>query len=76
MKLARLRQMRETLGQLERIVKEEKRELAWSRSAVDQQAELEKLKTRKTDLAAIARDQKKVAEQHELDRLAVRIDAR
>ena len=31
MKLARLRQMRETIGQLDRIVKEERRELAWSR---------------------------------------------
>jgi hypothetical protein len=35
MKLARLRQMRETLGQLERIIKEERRELNWSRAAVD-----------------------------------------
>ena len=35
MKLARLRQMRETLGQLERIVKEERRELAWSRKAME-----------------------------------------
>lgn len=60
MKLARLRQMKETLGQLERIIKEEKRELAWSRSAVDQQADLEKLKNKKTDLEAIVRDQKKV----------------
>ena len=39
MKLARLRQMREALGQLDRIVKEERRELAWSRSAVDEQKE-------------------------------------
>jgi hypothetical protein len=37
MKLARLRQMRETLGQLERIIKEERRELAWSRGAADEQ---------------------------------------
>ena len=35
MKLARLRQMRETLGQLERIINEEKRELSWSRKAVE-----------------------------------------
>ncbi len=34
LKLARLRQMRETLGQLERIVKEERRELGWSRFAM------------------------------------------
>ena len=33
---ARLRQMRETLGRLERIVKEERRELGWSRFAVEQ----------------------------------------
>ncbi|OJW13085.1 MAG: hypothetical protein BGO49_19970 [Planctomycetales bacterium 71-10] len=33
MKLARLRQIRETLEHLDRIVHEEKRELAWSRSA-------------------------------------------
>jgi hypothetical protein len=37
MKLARLRQMRETLGQLERIIKEERRELTWSRTAVAEQ---------------------------------------
>ena len=36
LKLARLRQMRETLGQLERIVKEERRELGWSRFAMEQ----------------------------------------
>ena len=36
LKLARLRQMRETLGQLERIVKEERRELGWSRFAIEQ----------------------------------------
>ena len=38
MKLARLRQMRETLGQLERIIKEERRELAWSRAAASRPA--------------------------------------
>ena len=48
MKLARLRQMREALAQLDRIIKEERRELAWSRSAVDGQKELEALKGRKT----------------------------
>ena len=36
LKLARLRQMRETLGQLDRIVKEERRELGWSRFAIEQ----------------------------------------
>jgi len=60
MKLARLRQMRETLGQLERIIKEERRELAWSRTAVDQQAELANLRERRTGLDAITLDQKKV----------------
>ncbi|WP_337174072.1 DUF4175 domain-containing protein [Paludisphaera sp.] len=38
MKLARLRQMRETLSRLERIVREEKRELAWSRGAEEAKA--------------------------------------
>ncbi len=37
MKLARLRQMREALSQLERIIKEERRELTWSRGAVAEQ---------------------------------------
>jgi hypothetical protein len=40
MKLARLRQMRETMTQLERIIKEERRELAWSNSAIKQKQEL------------------------------------
>jgi hypothetical protein len=62
MKLARLRQMRETLNQLERIVKEERRELTWSRTAVEQQAELKTLKNRRADLEALVRDQKKVIE--------------
>lgn len=35
MKLARLRQMRETMARLDRIITEEKRELAWSRQAVE-----------------------------------------
>jgi hypothetical protein len=61
MKLARLRQMRETLGQLERIIKEERRELAWSRTAVDQQAELALLRDRRGELLALVRDQEKVA---------------
>ena len=57
MKLARLRQMREALGQLERIIKEERRELAWSRSAVDLQKELEQLRARRSDLESLVRDQ-------------------
>src|SRR5262249_8528658 len=59
MKLARLRQMRETLGQLERIIKEERRELAWSRSAVDGQAELTELRKHPAGLAALVGDQEK-----------------
>lgn len=60
LKLARLRQMRETLGQLDRIVKEERRELGWSRFAVDQRKARERLAARKPDLEALARDQKAV----------------
>ncbi len=60
MKLARLRQMRESLGQLERIIKEEKRELTWSRQAEEQQAELARLKQRRTELETLVRDQKAV----------------
>ena len=60
MKLARLRQMRETLGQLERIIKEEKRELAWSRSAIETQAEILGIGDRQTSLASLVRDQKSV----------------
>jgi len=58
MKLARLRQMRETMAQLERIINEEKRELAWSRKAIEDQGELAKLRNRKADLDALVRDQK------------------
>jgi hypothetical protein len=57
LKLARLRQMRETLGQLERIIKEERRELAWSRGAVENQALSERLKSRRADLEKLVRDQ-------------------
>jgi hypothetical protein len=57
MKLARLRQMRETLSHLERIIKEERRELTWSRTAVDEQAELALLRTSRPALEAIIRDQ-------------------
>lgn len=60
LKLARLRQMRETLGQLERIVKDERRELGWSRFAIDQRRSREKLAARRPDLEALARDQKKL----------------
>jgi hypothetical protein len=58
MKLARLRQMRETMTQLERIISEEKRELAWSRQAIDNQGEVTQLRSRKGDLEALVRDQK------------------
>jgi hypothetical protein len=58
MKLARLRQMRETMAQLERIINEEKRELAWSRKAIEDQGELAKLRDRNADLQALVRDQK------------------
>src|SRR5205085_7994317 len=60
MKLARLRQMRETLGQLERIIKEERRELAWSRAADEQQAELSRLAGTRKPLESLVGDQKAV----------------
>jgi hypothetical protein len=60
LKLARLRQMRETLGQLERIITEEKRELGWSRFAVEQRKRLERFNTRKPDLQSLVRDQQAV----------------
>lgn len=60
LKLARLRQMRETIGQLERIVKEEKRELGWSRFAIEQRKEIERLAARKPDLETLVRDQEQV----------------
>ena len=60
LKLARLRQIRESLGQLERIVKEEKRELGWSRFAIEQRKARERLAARRPDLEALARDQKSV----------------
>ncbi|WP_169977231.1 coiled-coil domain-containing protein [Tautonia rosea] len=62
LKLARLRQMRETLAQLERIIKEEQRELAWSRSAIETQEELDRLRSRREDLESIIRDQNAVLE--------------
>jgi hypothetical protein len=60
LKIARLRQMRETLAQLDRIVKEERRELGWSRFAIDQRKAREKLAATRPDLEALARDQKGV----------------
>ncbi len=60
LKIARLRQMRETIGQLERIVKDERRELGWSRFAIDQRKAKEKLAARRPDLEALARDQKAI----------------
>ncbi|AGA28203.1 DUF4175 family protein [Singulisphaera acidiphila] len=58
LKVARLRQMREALSQLDRIVKEEKRELGWSRFAIEQRKGLDRLAARRPDLEALARDQK------------------
>src|SRR5947209_3224469 len=60
LKLARLRQMRETLGQLERIVKEERRELGWSRFAIEQRKGLERMVARRPDLETLIRDQEAV----------------
>jgi hypothetical protein len=60
LKLARLRQMRETLSQLERVIKEERRELGWSRFAIEQRKGLERLTARRPDLEALVRDQKAV----------------
>jgi hypothetical protein len=60
MKLARLRQMREALSQLDRIIKEERRELAWSRTAVEKQGDGAGLQSRRTDLEALVRKQKEV----------------
>ncbi len=60
LKLARLRQMRETLGHVERILKEERRELGWSRFAIAQRKRLERFATRRPELEAIVRDQQVV----------------
>ena len=57
LKIARLRQIRETIAQLDRIVKDERRELGWSRFAVEQRKAKEKLIARKPDLDALIRDQ-------------------
>ena len=45
---------------MDRIVKEEKRELGWSRFAIDQKKGKEKLTARRPDLEALARDQSAV----------------
>jgi hypothetical protein len=60
LKLARLRQMRETLGQIDRILKEERRELGWSRFALEQRKRLGRLTARRPDVEAIVRDQEAV----------------
>jgi hypothetical protein len=60
LKLARLRQMRETAGHLDRIAKEERRELGWSRFAMEERKRLERLATRRPDLEALVRDQQTV----------------
>jgi hypothetical protein len=62
MKLARLRQMRETLTQLERIIKEERRELGWSNTAIETQKDLAKTQERRASLEALVRDQKGVVD--------------
>ena len=60
LKLARLRQMRETLNQLDRIVKEERRELGWSRFALEQRKRMPRFTNRRPDLDAAIRDQQAV----------------
>ena len=57
LKLARLRQMRETASQLARIIKEERRELGWSRFAIEQRKVLERFNTRKPELESLIADQ-------------------
>lgn len=60
LKIARLRQMRETMAQLERIVKDERREQGWSRFAVAQRKAKARLEARRPDLESLARDQKAI----------------
>jgi hypothetical protein len=60
LKLARLRQMRETLGQLDRIIKEERRELGWSRFALEQRKRVPRITARRPDLETLVRDQETV----------------
>lgn len=56
LKLARLRQLRETIGQLDRLVNEEQREVGWTRFAIDQRTAREKLLAARPALEALARD--------------------
>jgi hypothetical protein len=60
LKIARLRQMRETISHLDRIVKEERRELGWSRFAIDQRKLKDKLAARRPDLESLLADQKSI----------------
>ena len=60
LKLVRLRQMRETLGQLDRILKEERRELGWSRFAIEERKRLTRFAARRPDLETLVRDQEAV----------------
>jgi hypothetical protein len=60
LKLVRLRQMRETLGQLDRIMKEQRRELGWSRFAIEERKRLARFAARRPDLEALVRDQQAV----------------
>ncbi len=57
LKLARLRQLRETTNQLDRIVKEERRGLGWSRFVGEQRQRLTRFTARRPDLQALVRDQ-------------------
>ena len=75
LKLARLRQLRETLNRLDRIVKEERRALGWSRFAIDQRQARDRLNAIKPDLEKLARDVRSVLDATrapEPDRPAVR----
>jgi hypothetical protein len=60
LKLARLRQMRETLAQLDRLVKEQRRAHGWSRFAIEQRKRLARLATRRGDLDTVLRDQEAI----------------
>jgi hypothetical protein len=60
LKLVRLRQMRETLGHLDRLLKEERRELGWSRFAIEERKRLDRFAARRPDLEALVRDQQAV----------------
>jgi hypothetical protein len=60
LKLVRLRQMRETLAQLDRILKEERRELGWSRFAIEERKRLTRFAARRPDLETLIRDQESV----------------